>query len=101
MDRTLLGLVLVISLALSHATSVQLSSAAQAKEHELEDAWSKDLAGAPAESKKVEYKSPIDRVVGLLEKMKSELEAEAAKEAEMYDKMVCWSRPTRRKRRRR
>jgi len=28
--------------------------------------------------------------VGLLTKMKSELQAEAAKDAELYDKMVCW-----------
>merc|ERR1711862_258701 len=34
--------------------------------------------------------SPIKRVVGLIEKMKAELEKEAAKESEMYDKMVCW-----------
>jgi len=34
--------------------------------------------------------SPVKRVVGLLEKMKAELTAEADKEAEMYDKMVCW-----------
>lgn len=47
--------------------------------------------GAPPvneETKVVEYKSPIERVVALLKKMKSELEAEAANEAEMYDKMV-------------
>merc|ERR1719498_1225383 len=30
------------------------------------------------------------RVVALLKKMKAELEAEADKESEMYDKMVCW-----------
>jgi hypothetical protein len=34
--------------------------------------------------------SPVKRVVGLLEKMKAELQAEADKEAEMYDQMVCW-----------
>merc|ERR1719223_1586114 len=57
----------------------------------LEDAWGRELA-APAspETKVVEYKSPIKRVVSLLEKMRSELQAEADKEAEMYDKMVCW-----------
>merc|ERR1719238_1975291 len=36
------------------------------------------------------HQSPIKRVVALLKKMKSELDAEADKEAEMYDKMVCW-----------
>jgi len=35
-------------------------------------------------------KSPVKRVVELLFKMKSELEAETDKESEMYDKMVCW-----------
>jgi hypothetical protein len=34
--------------------------------------------------------SPIKRVISLLEKMRAELVAEADKEAEMYDKMVCW-----------
>eukprot|EP00747_Dinoflagellata_sp_TGD_P130797 gnl/TRDRNA2_/TRDRNA2_174877_c1_seq7.p1 gnl/TRDRNA2_/TRDRNA2_174877_c1~~gnl/TRDRNA2_/TRDRNA2_174877_c1_seq7.p1 ORF type:complete len:763 (+),score=281.47 gnl/TRDRNA2_/TRDRNA2_174877_c1_seq7:66-2354(+) len=81
---------LVLGVALSHATSIQVSVAGQAKEKALEESWSNDLAGAPAESKKVAYQSPIKRVIGLLEKMKSELEAEAANESEMYDKMVCW-----------
>merc|ERR1719428_946372 len=36
------------------------------------------------------YQSPIKRVISLLEKMRAELVAEADKEAEMYDKMVCW-----------
>jgi len=34
--------------------------------------------------------NPVKRVVNLLNKMKSELDAEAAKDSEMYDKMVCW-----------
>jgi len=34
--------------------------------------------------------SPVKRVEGLLLKMKAELQAEADKEAEMYDQMVCW-----------
>eukprot|EP00929_Paragymnodinium_shiwhaense_P055817 TRINITY_DN2793_c0_g3_i1.p1 TRINITY_DN2793_c0_g3~~TRINITY_DN2793_c0_g3_i1.p1 ORF type:complete len:796 (+),score=350.66 TRINITY_DN2793_c0_g3_i1:78-2465(+) len=34
--------------------------------------------------------APVKRVIGLLAKMKSELQAEADKESEMYDKMVCW-----------
>merc|ERR1719213_523707 len=37
-----------------------------------------------------EKKSPIQRVVALLTKMKAELVADGKKEAEMYDKMVCW-----------
>jgi len=60
-----------------------ISSAAQQRESALEAAWSRDLDTKP-------YESPIKRVVGLLKKMKAELEAEADKEAEMYDKMVCW-----------
>eukprot|EP00929_Paragymnodinium_shiwhaense_P055815 TRINITY_DN2793_c0_g1_i2.p1 TRINITY_DN2793_c0_g1~~TRINITY_DN2793_c0_g1_i2.p1 ORF type:complete len:776 (+),score=331.24 TRINITY_DN2793_c0_g1_i2:84-2411(+) len=34
--------------------------------------------------------APVKRVVGLLTKMKTELQAEADNEASMYDKMVCW-----------
>jgi len=34
--------------------------------------------------------SPIKRVLELLRKMKTELQAEADKEAETYDKTVCW-----------
>merc|ERR1719503_64998 len=53
----------------------------QARQHALEASWEQDL----------EVKtSPIKRVVALLKKMKAELDAEADKEAEMYDKMVCW-----------
>merc|ERR1719181_639614 len=44
----------------------------------------------PKETKIVKYESPIQRVTMLLKKMKAELIAEADKEAEMYDKMVCW-----------
>jgi len=61
-------------------------TAGQARQQALEDAWSKELQ----EPKQVAYKSPIQRVVGLLTKMRDELAAEADKEAEMYDKMVCW-----------
>merc|ERR1712087_746850 len=61
----------------------------------LEQSWSRELqAPVPAdnfgETKIVEYKSPVKRVVNLLNKMKAELEQEADHEAEMYDKMVCW-----------
>jgi len=48
----------------------------------LEMTWDADLNNPKV--------SPVKRVVLLLQKMKSELENEAAKEAEMYDKMVCW-----------
>jgi hypothetical protein len=56
----------------------------QAREKSLEETWSAEL---DSDSKK---KSPIKRVVLLLEQMRDELVAEADKEAEMYDKMVCW-----------
>jgi chromosome segregation ATPase len=68
-----------------------LSSAGLARQHTLEQQWSQELAPPVSpETKIVEYKSPIKRVVSLLEKMRAELIAEADKEAEMYDKMVCW-----------
>jgi hypothetical protein len=34
--------------------------------------------------------SPVKRVIGLLEKMKTELTAEADNDAKLYDQMVCW-----------
>merc|ERR1740121_2825684 len=37
-----------------------------------------------------QYKTPMQRVVALLEQMRNQLQAEANKESEMYDKMVCW-----------
>jgi len=66
---------------LASATNLQLGSSAQARESALEASWGKDLQAKT---------SPIKRVVVLLKKMKSELDAEAAKESEMYDQMVCW-----------
>jgi len=50
----------------------------------------KVLLLAAAATALVQEESPVKRVVGLLEKMKAELQAEADKEAEMYDQMVCW-----------
>jgi len=55
----------------------------QAREKSLEETWSAEL---DADAKK----SPIKRVVLLLEQMRNELVAEGDKEAETYDKMVCW-----------
>jgi hypothetical protein len=49
------------------------------------------VASAVAES---ESEAPIKRVIGLLEKMKSELQAEADNDAALYDKMVCWCTTT-------
>jgi len=57
----------------------------QARETTLEETWSSEL-----DSDSASKKSPIKRVILLLEQMRDELVAEADKEAEMYDKMVCW-----------
>jgi len=54
----------------------------QARQEALEKTWAAQLD--------VQAVSPIKRVISLLEKMRAELEAESANEAEMYDKMVCW-----------
>merc|ERR1719343_810513 len=70
------------------SASATATEVGQQRQLALETAWSKELEGQ--EPKKVDYKSPIKRVVDLLEKMKAELTAEGDKEAEMYDKMVCW-----------
>mmetsp|Transcript_14715 Transcript_14715/g.26116 ORF Transcript_14715/g.26116 Transcript_14715/m.26116 type:complete len:764 (+) Transcript_14715:92-2383(+) len=60
----------------------------ETREQNLEAQWSKELQ--EPETKVVAYKNPVKRVVALLGKMKAELTAEAGKESEMYDKMVCW-----------
>jgi hypothetical protein len=70
------------------AVSASATEVVQQRQQALEAAWSRELD--EQEPVKVDYKSPIRRVVSLLEKMKAELSAEADKEAEMYDKMVCW-----------
>jgi len=81
----------IIALSSSLASSTVLSAEAAAREKALEVEWSNELAPPTnPETKIVKYKSPIKRVVALLKKMKAELEAEADKESEMYDKMVCW-----------
>jgi len=75
------ALLLAAGLAQANGSSSGLGAAAQAHQQALVQEWSKDL------DKKT---SPIKRVVNLLTKMRNELTAEADKEAEMYDKMVCW-----------
>eukprot|EP00427_Karlodinium_veneficum_P013510 CAMPEP_0169071120 /NCGR_PEP_ID=MMETSP1015-20121227/5489_1 /TAXON_ID=342587 /ORGANISM="Karlodinium micrum, Strain CCMP2283" /LENGTH=768 /DNA_ID=CAMNT_0009130183 /DNA_START=86 /DNA_END=2392 /DNA_ORIENTATION=+ len=72
------------------ASASSLGAAGEARLQSLEQQWSQELQPVSPETKVVEYKSPIKRVVSLLEKMRAELIAEADKEAEMYDKMVCW-----------
>jgi len=69
-----------------------LAAAGQARQQALESEWQRELepdTRAP-ETKVVPYKSPVKRVVLLLQKMKAELEQEADSESAMYDKMVCW-----------
>jgi len=86
--RLTIALLLVASLASPVASmkgGLRAGSAAESKLQSLESSWSQELEGAPKE-----HKTPLERVIGLLEKMRAELVAEADKEAEMYDKMVCW-----------
>mmetsp|Transcript_20884 Transcript_20884/g.44611 ORF Transcript_20884/g.44611 Transcript_20884/m.44611 type:complete len:816 (+) Transcript_20884:107-2554(+) len=61
----------------------------QQRQAQLESAWSKELEEAPKERV-----NPVKRVVTLLQKMKTQLDEEANKESEMYDKMVCWCQTT-------
>merc|ERR1719482_1580667 len=74
-------------------SAVALGQAAQftAREKSLEATWEAELDGTDQpETKQVAKKNPIQRVIGMLKDMKAQLENEAAKEAEMYDQMVCW-----------
>jgi len=73
--------------ALAVGQAAQLS----VREKSLEATWEAELDGTDQpETKQVAKKNPIQRVIGMLKDMKSQLEEEAAKEAEMYDQMVCW-----------
>jgi len=74
------------SSAVGTSSEGALSATFLARERALETSWEKELQPP----KQVAYKSPVQRVIALLKKMKAELEAEHAKEAELYDKMVCW-----------
>merc|ERR1719482_1369280 len=78
----------VVSLGVTQAA--QFKTAEFAREQSLESVWSAELDGADPETKVVAKKNPIQRVIGMLKDMKSQLEKEADKEAEMYDQMVCW-----------
>jgi predicted nucleic acid-binding Zn-ribbon protein len=64
---------------------VQFSESA--REQSLEKLWGAELEPETKTSGRV---NPIKRVINMLTDMKNQLEQEAAKEAEMYDKMVCW-----------
>jgi hypothetical protein len=88
---SILFLMVAPRLAVDSSVKSGLGVAGEARLRDLEQQWSQELAPPTSpETKVVEYKSPIKRVVSLLEKMRAELIAEADKEAEMYDKMVCW-----------
>merc|ERR1719380_525377 len=87
------GMAVLVVAVLALATSAvgtssegALSATFLARERALETSWQQELQPP----KQVAYKSPVQRVIALLKKMKAELEAEHAKEAELYDKMVCW-----------
>merc|ERR1719443_867113 len=87
-SRTMIAtLAFATCLVSASASQAGLGVAGQAREQALETEWSRELNSQP---KQVAYQSPIQRVISLLEKMKAELVAEADKEAEMYDQMVCW-----------
>lgn len=58
------------------------------EESALERKWTSQLE--LDEPKKVAYKSPIQRVIALLNEMNAQLLKEAENESEMYDKQVCW-----------
>lgn len=75
----------VLGVCFSIANAEKVASSA--RQQVLEESWTSALDPA-TEVKK--YVSPVKRVTNLLAKMKAELEAEADKESEMYDKMVCW-----------
>jgi len=63
----------------------------ESRQQHLEASWADELSSsASSETKVVAHKSPIKRVVNLLNKMKAELLTEAGDESAMYDKMVCW-----------
>jgi len=66
-------------------SAVQFSESA--REQSLEKSWGADLEPETKTSGRV---SPIKRVTNMLTDMKNQLEKEAANEADMYDKMVCW-----------
>merc|ERR1719203_568104 len=68
--------------ALAATARGRVVSGEVASERALEEAWGKDLDQSSA--------SPVQRVIKLLKDMKAQLEGEASKESEMYDKMVCW-----------
>jgi hypothetical protein len=73
------------------AFAIGQSAQLQTREKTLEATWEAELDGTDQpETKQVAKKNPIQRVIGMLKDMKSQLEEEAAKEAEMYDQMVCW-----------
>mmetsp|Transcript_63167 Transcript_63167/g.159336 ORF Transcript_63167/g.159336 Transcript_63167/m.159336 type:complete len:780 (-) Transcript_63167:113-2452(-) len=84
MARLMLAMA-VVGLLIAGAAAGQTS-----RQSQLEQVWGQELEESTPTTKVKEYVSPVKRVVNLLNKMKGELEAEADKESEMYDKMVCW-----------
>lgn len=64
------------------ASSGRAYTSLSAQEEALEESWGQEL--------ELSTKSPVKRVVELLQKMKTQLEVEATNEAETYHKMVCW-----------
>jgi len=79
-----LALLLAARIGTALETKATSEQRIASRQHALESEWSQELQAPKS------YKSPVQRVRMLLQKMKDELNAEASKEAEMYDKMVCW-----------
>jgi len=77
------------ALVLTALPSAWALASGVARQQSLEKAWSAELGPLDPVVGKPNV-SPVKRVVNLLTKMKTELEAETDKESEMYDKMVCW-----------
>lgn len=81
MARQLTALVIC---ALLHPAPV---ASTQLRTRELE--WARDQEEPEAE-KKIEYQSPIKRVVQQLQNMKIDLETEAKADEKIYEDMKCW-----------
>jgi hypothetical protein len=88
----------ILALVGAPCAAVQDRTNANAKERVLEaslfKSWDAILEGQTlptAPPGKISPKrSPIQRVVALLQEMKAQLEKEADEDEEIYDKMVCW-----------
>eukprot|EP00440_Ansanella_granifera_P070761 gb/GFBE01076794.1/.p1 GENE.gb/GFBE01076794.1/~~gb/GFBE01076794.1/.p1 ORF type:complete len:718 (+),score=231.48 gb/GFBE01076794.1/:1-2154(+) len=79
---SLLPFLLVASSAPYGSAALSLETFASSRQKVLEELWSASLEDSSSR--------PLRRVVSLLQKMQADLEAEADKESEMYEKNACW-----------